>query len=208
MSRRFVAPVSAIASSTIRSSSSSESGCRHELLEDRELGLFLRCLLFTPTATERLGRLDPPLALALEHLQLFVAGQRPLEILLGAAETVQDQAQGIAARCVTREHRVLHFAFELLDEAHMTSTAVSACCGHVGVGRAAEDVPVQMEDRLARARADVDLHPVVGQADLAGGVGDELEHALRLARRKLADLAEAVDVPLRNDQADAPRPAG
>jgi hypothetical protein len=59
---------------------------------------------------------------------------------------------------------------------------------------------VQVEDRLAAARADVDDHPVVLQTRLACGVGDEVQHAARLLGRELADLAERVDVPLRQDE--------
>src|SRR6266487_851408 len=65
---------------------------------------------------------------------------------------------------------------------------------------AAEHVPVQMEDRLARSCADVDDHPVVLEPRLAGGVGDELEHPLRLFRLELADLPEARNVALRNHE--------
>jgi hypothetical protein len=64
----------------------------------------------------------------------------------------------------------------------------------------AEDVPVEMEDRLARARADVDEHAVVGQAGLSGGLRHEFEHPLCLVGRELRDLAEAVDMTLRQDE--------
>src|SRR5262249_49796058 len=64
---------------------------------------------------------------------------------------------------------------------------------------ASEDVPVEVEDRLPRARTDVDLHLVVGQAGGARRVRHELEHVLRLARRELADLAKRIDVPLGGD---------
>src|SRR5712691_394500 len=41
---------------------------RHELLQDDELALLGLGLLLTPPRAERLRRLDPPLALTLEHL--------------------------------------------------------------------------------------------------------------------------------------------
>jgi hypothetical protein len=61
-------------------------------------------------------------------------------------------------------------------------------------------VPVQVEDGLAAARADVDDDTVVGEAGTAGDLGHELEHPLRLVRRELADVAEGVDVPLGQDE--------
>jgi hypothetical protein len=57
-------------------------------------------------------------------------------------------------------------------------------------------MPVQMENRLARAGAHIDLDTVVGQPLARSDVGNELEHPLRLLRRKLADLVERDDVPL------------
>ena len=57
-----------------------------------------------------------------------------------------------------------------------------------------------MEDRLPAAGADVDDHAVVLEACLASGVGDELEHPLRLLGRELADLAEGRHMPLRNHE--------
>jgi hypothetical protein len=64
----------------------------------------------------------------------------------------------------------------------------------------AEDMPVEVEDRLARARSDVDEHAVVGETGLPGCLRDEVEHPFRLVRRELRDLAEAVDVPFRQDE--------
>jgi hypothetical protein len=60
-----------------------------------------------------------------------------------------------------------------------------------------EDVPVEVKDRLPRPRPDVDEHAVVGEPDVPRGLRDELEHSLRLVRRELRDLAEALDVALR-----------
>jgi hypothetical protein len=60
---------------------------------------------------------------------------------------------------------------------------------------------VEVEDRLAPALTDIDDDPVVVQTSLTRGVGDEVEHALGLVRRKLAHLAEARHVPLwKNEQ--------
>jgi hypothetical protein len=63
-----------------------------------------------------------------------------------------------------------------------------------------QDVPVQVEDRLAAAGADVDEHAVVLEPGAAGRLGDEVEDALRLLGRELGDVAERVDVSLRNDE--------
>ena len=59
---------------------------------------------------------------------------------------------------------------------------------------------MEVEDRLAAARADVDDHPVVVEAGLARRLGHEVEHPLRLVGRELADVAERVDVPLGDDE--------
>src|SRR5262249_25109862 len=90
----------------------------HELLENRELGLLLLRLLLATARAERLRRLPPPLALALQHLQLFVVGERALQVLLRRTEAVEEQPERVAPRRVAREHRVLHLALELLDQAH------------------------------------------------------------------------------------------
>ena len=75
-------------------------------------------LLLATGLLERLHRLDALLALALEHLQLFVLGQGPLKLLLGVLERVDDQAQGIAALAVARQHRLLDSVLDRLDPAH------------------------------------------------------------------------------------------
>ena len=59
---------------------------------------------------------------------------------------------------------------------------------------------MQVEDGLPAAGADVHDHAVVGEARAARGLGDELEHPLRLLRRKLGDVAEGIDVALGEDQ--------
>src|SRR5439155_26174543 len=91
---------------------------RHELLEDLELALLRRRLLLAAAGAERLGRLDPPLALALHDLQLLLFGKRPLQLLLGVLERVEDEAQSVAAFGVARLHGVLDFVVDFLDQAH------------------------------------------------------------------------------------------
>jgi hypothetical protein len=59
---------------------------------------------------------------------------------------------------------------------------------------------VEVEDRLASSLPDVDDDAIVLEALRLGCVGDELEHALRLVGRELADLAEAGNVPLGNHE--------
>ena len=59
---------------------------------------------------------------------------------------------------------------------------------------------MQMEDRLPRAWTDVRDHAVVLQAGVPRDLRDELEHPFRLVRRKLADLAQALDVPVRDHE--------
>ena len=59
---------------------------------------------------------------------------------------------------------------------------------------------MKVEDGLAGGRADVHLDLVVLEAGLTGGVGDELEHPVGLAGVDLGDVAEGVDVPLRDDE--------
>ena len=44
------------------------------------------------------------------------------------------------------------------------------------------------------------MHAVVGQAGVAGDLGDEVEHPLRLLGRERVDVAERVDVPLRQHE--------
>jgi hypothetical protein len=57
-----------------------------------------------------------------------------------------------------------------------------------------------MEDRLAAPGTDVHEHAVVLEPGVAGGLGDEVEHALHLVGRELGDVAERVDVSLRDDE--------
>ena len=59
---------------------------------------------------------------------------------------------------------------------------------------------MQMEDRLAAARTDVDEDAVILEAGAARELGDELEHPLRLVGRELGDVAERLDVALRKHE--------
>ena len=59
---------------------------------------------------------------------------------------------------------------------------------------------MEVEDRLPGAWADVDDDAVVVEPLLARDVRDELQHPLRLAGRELRDLAEALDMALRQDE--------
>ena len=117
-SRIDVAPVSAIASSTIRSSSSSDDRLGHEPLDDGELALLLGRLLLAPALAKRLGRLGAALALPLEDLKLLLVGERPLELLLGRPKRGQDQPQGVDPLLLAGPHRVLDVTLELRDQAH------------------------------------------------------------------------------------------
>jgi hypothetical protein len=65
---------------------------------------------------------------------------------------------------------------------------------------AAEHVPVEVEDRLSAARPDVYEHAIVLEPGLTGGLGDEIEHALRLLGWELGHVLECVDVALREDE--------
>ena len=114
----LVAPTSAMTSSTISSISSSESGSGMNSSRIVELALLGLGLLLAAAGAERLGRLDALLALALQHLQLLVLGERALQLLLGALERVEDQAQRVAALGVARLHRVLDLVFDVVDQAH------------------------------------------------------------------------------------------
>ena len=59
---------------------------------------------------------------------------------------------------------------------------------------------MEMEDRLACALADVDHDAVVVEPRGLRRLGNELEHPLRLVGLELGDLAERVDVPLRDHE--------
>ena len=61
-------------------------------------------------------------------------------------------------------------------------------------------MPVEVEDRLPSARADVDEDAVVVQARLAGSLGDEGEHPFGLVRRERVDVSERVDMPFGKDE--------
>jgi hypothetical protein len=65
---------------------------------------------------------------------------------------------------------------------------------------------VQVEDRLSGARPHVDDDLIVLQPRDASGVGDELEHSLRLLGWKLTDVSECLDVPLGDHEEVRVRP--
>src|SRR5438128_12662603 len=65
---------------------------------------------------------------------------------------------------------------------------------------AAEQMPVEVEDRLAGALADVDEDAIVVEALLPRSLRDEREHALRLLRREFPDVPERLDMTLRDDE--------
>ena len=64
---------------------------RHELLQDRKLRFLLQRLLLPAAGAKRLGSLAAPLPLSLQHLQLLVLGERPLQVLLGRTQAGEDQ---------------------------------------------------------------------------------------------------------------------
>src|SRR5439155_20405384 len=91
---------------------------RHELLEHRELSLLGRRLLLAAAAAEGLRRLDTALALALQHLQLLLVGERPLQLLLGRAKAREDQPQRVPPLGVPRERRLFQVLLQAGDETH------------------------------------------------------------------------------------------
>ena len=99
---------------------------RHELLEDLELVLLVLGLLLATRRAKCLGRLAAALALALEHLQLLVVGERTLKLLLRTLERVQHEAQRIAPILVAREACLLELALDAGDEAHQAVSSSSA----------------------------------------------------------------------------------
>src|SRR3954454_13321959 len=90
----------------------------HELLEHFELGLLRPGLFLAAGRAKGLGRFEPPLALALEDLQLLVVVQRPLELLLGGAQAREDQPQCVATLGVALLHRCGQLRLELRDQTH------------------------------------------------------------------------------------------
>ena len=171
----------------------------HELLEDLELVLLVLGLLLATGRTECFGGLAAALALALEHLQLLVVGKRALKLLLRALQRVQDEAQRVAPVLVAREARVLQLALDAGDEAHRR-LQLQRARQLARVEAASEDVPVEMEDRLAAALADVDEHLVVVEPRGGRRVRDEAQHPSGFLVREGLDVAERVDVPRGQDE--------
>src|SRR5215212_3740339 len=91
---------------------------RHELGQHLELEALRVRLLLAPRGAKRLLGLGPALALALQHLELLLVVQRPLELLLRRAQAVQDQAQRVAPLGVALPHRLLQLALDSRDQAH------------------------------------------------------------------------------------------
>src|SRR3972149_1592909 len=98
----------------------------HGLLENLELLLLVFCLLLPPAGSERLGGLEPALALALEHLQLLVVGKRPLKLLLCGLKRVEDQAERGAGILVASETCRLELLLDPLDETHAVASSARA----------------------------------------------------------------------------------
>ena len=71
---------------------------------------------------------------------------------------------------------------------------------------AAKNVPVQMEDGLPGAGADVDDDLVALETRRASRVGDENEHPPSLLGWELAHVAERLDVPLGDHEQMSVRP--
>ena len=124
-------------------------------------------------------RLPPgALALTLKHLQLLVVGEQALKLLLGGLQRVQDEAECVTAILVARKAGG-RLVLDPLDQAHWPlrghgfprerdPKAKRCSCGlleragdSLSVGSSPEHVPVEMEDRLARAGAHVDEDPIV-----------------------------------------------
>jgi len=83
-----------------------------------ELVLLVLGLLLATALAERLRGLDPSLALPLQHLELFLVGERSPQLLLRGLERVQHQAERVAAIAVPGEPRCLELPVDPLDEAH------------------------------------------------------------------------------------------
>ena len=90
-----------------------------------ELALLARGLLLAPTGAERLGSLDPPLPFSLEHLQLFLVVEWPLQLLLGRAQAGQDQPQRVAPLCVALTHGGGELLLDPPDQAHPGKPRIS-----------------------------------------------------------------------------------
>jgi hypothetical protein len=97
----LVAPTSAITSSTISSSSSSDIGSGMKLLEHVELVLFLFGLLLASRVAECLAPRAASCARA-QHLQLLVLGQRPLS----SSPRRPGGSRGSGAACRGARHRL------------------------------------------------------------------------------------------------------
>ena len=89
--------------------------------EHGQLALLVLGLLLAARSPKRVGRLDPPLPLALEHLELLLVVQRPLQLLLRRPQRRQDQPQRVAPIGVARSIASLQLVLDPPDQAHAGS---------------------------------------------------------------------------------------
>ena len=139
----------------------------HELLEHRELALLLRRLLLAARASRNASAASMPLlALALEHLQLLVLGERALQVLLGRLEARRGSgAARRGARCRARSIASLTSSSMLLDQAH-SSAPPSLPARLRRLGPPPRMCQCRWKTVWPAPGADVDEHTVVGQADV------------------------------------------
>src|SRR5262249_26965376 len=90
----------------------------HELLEHLELVLLRVGLLLTPGRLVRVGGLRPALALALQHLELLLLGERTLQVLLRRAQAGGAPACDVATVAVASEPRLLELVLDAGDQVH------------------------------------------------------------------------------------------
>src|SRR4029453_18173199 len=79
--------------------------------------LGLRAFLVARVAVG-VSRLDPLLSLALQHLELLLVVQLPLELLLRRAEVRQAQPERVTARRVPLAHRGRELVLDSRDQSH------------------------------------------------------------------------------------------
>ena len=93
----------------------------HELGKHAQLRLLALGLLGAPARAERLCGLEATLALALEHLELFVVVQRTLKLLLRPSEAGEQEPQRVAPLVVPGAHRIAKLRLEPRDQGHAGS---------------------------------------------------------------------------------------
>ena len=210
MSRMLVAPTSAITSSTISSSSSSESGSGMNSSSTASSCSSPSACSSRPPAAERLGRLDPPLALA---LRAPAAPRRPSSGRCSSFSADRRLDRIRPQRVARASRRRATADAPSLSSSSMRSTRSAGSLrarprpGPVDAvrrGRASGGGRSSARARRRRSRARGSPR---GPRCLRG-LGDEVEHALRLVGRELADVAERVDVALGEDEQVRRRPSG